>query len=86
MNDKMVWLLILGFVPFDWHFDYIPGGWQMTLRALFWNLQVKRQFNRQRGRQPWRKRTEWHLRIPLIEKLREAIWAAVLRLRDEEDK
>lgn len=55
----------------------------ITVRALFWTLEVRTRWLRPTRRsRRGRCCTGWTLHIPLIERMREAIWAAVLRLKD----
>lgn len=55
----------------------------ITIRAFFWTLDIRTCWQRRcyRHRVRWLRRTAWTLRIPLIERLRDAVWAAVMRLR-----
>lgn len=72
MNELWIWLAV-GLVPYYIHHQYTPDGVRVfTVRALFWSLQVQRQWSGQHA---------WTVQVPLIERLRDAVWAAVLRLR-----
>ena len=51
----------------------------VTLRALFWTLEVRRR----RTCRTWR--TDWILRIPLFERVRDAVWAARKTLAQRHD-
>ena len=57
----------------------IRAGWQLTIRALFWTLTITRHSYKRRRRH-WT-RTNWRFRLPVVEKLRQAVWAAVMSLR-----
>lgn len=70
-NTHWFWF-VLGVIPYRISRRSVRGGWQLQARALFWTLVITR-----RARQ----RAQWTLRIPFIEKLRNAAWAAVLSLR-----
>ena len=54
----------------------------MTIPALFWTLEVRTRWLRptRPGRRSQRC-TDWTLPIPLIAWVRDAVWAAVLRLK-----
>ena len=41
---------------------------RLEVRAIFWRLMVER---------PPRGRVAWRLRVPLIERVQQAVWAAV---------
>lgn len=76
IND-LFWLL-LGFVPCWVNRQPVRGGWQLEVRALFWRFTItRRTVRRQRRRHH---HTSFTLRVPLIEKLGAAIWAAVKSL------
>lgn len=85
MNENLTWAwLAAGLVPY--HIEKkLPSLREriITIRALFWTLEVHTcwQPRRCRGRVRWLRRTAWTLRIPLIERVRDAVWAAVMRLR-----
>jgi hypothetical protein len=78
MNENLNWAwLAAGLIPY--HIEKtLPSRREriVIVRALFWTLSVRtRRIRRTR-------RTDWTLHIPLIERVRDAIWAAVLRLRE----
>lgn len=78
-NTHWFWFLI-GCVPYTIERKLVRRGWQLHVRALFWTLTMtRRHYKRKRRR--WT-RTHWRLRVPLIIKLRQAVWAAVLSLRN----
>lgn len=80
MFDNTHWFwFVLGFVPYWIDRKRVRAGWQFTIRALFWTLTVTRRSGKRQGRR-WR-RTSWRFRLPIIEKLRQAVWAAVMSLR-----
>lgn len=86
MNEHVTWAwLAAGLVPY--HIEKtLPSRRErlITIRALFWTLEVHTRWLRaaRRGRRG-RRRTAWTLRIPLIERLRDAVWAAVTRLKGD---
>jgi hypothetical protein len=49
-------------------------GTTLTIQALLWEVQVERRLGQRRS---------WKVRIILIERLREAVWTAMSRLRSE---
>ncbi|MGH9858376.1 MAG: hypothetical protein ACRD4B_11075 [Acidobacteriota bacterium] len=72
-DDLQIWL-IWGLVPYRIHKKHLPGGLRLIeVRALFWTFYIKQ---RPSGRH------DWTLRIPLIEKLRQAVWMAVMHWKD----
>lgn len=77
MNGNEIWLwLLVGLTPYHLKRVNRPGKvHRLEMRALFWSLAVER---RPGGCY------EWTIRAPLIERLREAMWAAILQLRDSE--
>lgn len=80
MFDNTHWFwFVLGFVPYWTERKVIRSGWQLQVRALFWSLTITRRTYR-RKRRRWT-RTNWRLRLTVIEKVRQAVWAAVMSLR-----
>jgi hypothetical protein len=77
MNEKELWIgLAVGFVPYHVERQCLAcGSRKLEVRALFWSLRVH-----------WRRsgRHDWKLSVPLIERLRDAVWAAVTRLQGKE--
>ncbi|MCP4417196.1 MAG: hypothetical protein GY805_11275 [Chloroflexi bacterium] len=68
-EDLKVWLVV-GLVPYRIRKRHLPGGLrQIEVRALFWTCVVKQ---RPSGRH------DWTVQIPLIEKLRQGVWTAVM--------
>ena len=80
MNENLTWVwLVAGLIPYRIERKR-PSRREcvVTIRALFWTLDVHaRRIGRTRC-------TEWMLHIPLIERIRDAVWAAVTRLKDGE--
>lgn len=89
MNENLTWAwLAAGLVPY--HIEKkLPSRREriITIRALFWTLEVHTRWLRptRRGRRG-RRCTDWTLHIPLIERVRDAVWAAVMRLRGAESE
>ena len=77
MNENQTLIaLLLGILPYRIQRQHQTGGERtLEIRALFWTLTIHRR---------WNGRHDWTLRIPLIDKLRDAIWAAILRLGDRQ--
>jgi len=72
MNEHVIWFLA-GLVPYYIKWVYLArGGWTLEMRALFWWLRSQ---NRSGAA------SECILHLPLIERVRDGIWAAVTRLR-----
>jgi hypothetical protein len=75
INEIWIWLMI-GLCPYRFKRTHLAGGvclWEA--RALFWSLSV---YQRRTGR------NDWVMNAPLIERLRDAVWAAVIRLQSDE--
>lgn len=80
MFDNTHWFwFVLGFVPYSTERKVTRCGRDLEIHALFWTLTVSRRVYRHKRRR-WT-RTHWRLRLPFVEKLRRAVWAAVLSLR-----
>lgn len=77
MNGNEIWIwLAVGLVPYRVARKHLAGGVRsLEVRALFWSLTVRL---RQSGRH------DWTVRVPLVERLRDAVWSAVMRLRGGE--
>ena len=72
MNDNSLWLwLAAGLLPYRIERQYRADGPRVIVRALFWSLTVRRR----------RGRYTWTLHVLVVERLRDAIWAAVMRLK-----
>jgi hypothetical protein len=78
MNELQIQIgLLVGLLPYKIKRQHQAGGRRtLELRALFWSLTVQR---RRGGRH------DWVLRVPAIERLRDAAWAALDRLRGGDD-
>lgn len=73
MNGSQVWIgLLVGLVPYQVERRQAGQRVRLTVRALFWSLE---------GRRSSARRWRWTLRVALIERVRNAAWAAVERLR-----
>jgi hypothetical protein len=70
MSEHLIWFLA-GLVPYyvKWE-HFASGGWTLEVRALSWTLKIEDESGGSGG---------WTLRVLLIERLKDAIWAAVLR-------
>jgi hypothetical protein len=74
-NEIWIWLAV-GLVPYRVARKHLAGGGHLLeIRALFWSLELRR---RQSGRH------DWTVRVPLVERVRDAVWSAVMRLRGGE--
>ncbi len=76
MNETQLWIgLLTGLTPYRIKRKYLAGGKRtLEVRALFWSLKLhQRRSNRH----------DWTLCVPLIERLRDSAWAAVMCLRDD---
>lgn len=76
-TEVMMWILVgVGFLPFwiNRRVVTVRVGrrrrrlLRLEVRAIFWRLTVER---------PSRGRVAWRLRVPLIERVQQAVWAAV---------
>lgn len=76
MSGNEIWIgLAVGLVPHRIQRRWLAGGERkLEVRAMFWSVTL----HRQRGG-----RYNWTVRVPLIERLRDVAWAAVMRLRDD---
>ena len=72
-NDIWIWLVV-GFIPYYVNKQQMGNGWILQVRALFWSLEIDRQQVR---------RNRWTLRVPLIERLRNAVCASIMHLRGD---
>jgi hypothetical protein len=67
------WWLAAGLIPYRIRRQHLRGGvCTLQIYALFWAIEVRQ---RSSGRH------DWTLHVPLVTRLRDAIWAAVSRLR-----
>jgi len=75
INEFWFWLMI-GFIPYRVKRVFLAGGVsRLEIRALFWSLSIRRRPS---------KRHDWTVQVPLIEKLRDAIWAGIMHFRTDE--
>lgn len=73
-NEAGIWLAV-GLIPHRIEWRYLAGGVRtLEVRALFWLLIVRL---RHSGRH------DWTFRVPLIERLRDMTWAAIMQLRKD---
>ncbi len=77
MNEHNLWIwLIVGMIPYSIQQRSLEDGERLfAAHALFWSVAVCSDQKRY---------IRWMLRIPLIQRLQDAIWAAVLRQREDE--
>jgi hypothetical protein len=77
VNETQLYIgLMMGLVPYHIERKYLVGNKRtLQVRALFWSLTLHQ---RRSGRH------DWTLCVPLIERLRDAAWAAVMCLRDKQ--
>ena len=73
-NDIKIWLVV-GFIPYYINKQQLKNGWILQIYALYWSLEVNH---------PDCERKQWTLRIPLIERLRKAIWVTIQHLREND--
>lgn len=75
MEEKLFWIgLAAGLLPYRIERRHTgPRAWTLELVALFWSLEIRRRPGGRGG---------WTLKLPLILRLRDAAWAAVLRIKD----
>ena len=71
----MIGLVVLGFVPWWVRRVRVRGGWRQEIKATFWSVTITR-----KTRRNGQKSTSWTVRVALIEKLRDVIWAIVSQL------
>lgn len=70
-NEQLIFMCVVaGFIPYLFKKQQIRGRLVLEIQALFWSV---RYTNRQ-----------WIIRIPLIERLRHSIWAAIMHLREDD--
>jgi len=74
MNGNEFWIgLAAGLLPYRVERRWLArGGRKLQVRALFWSLVV---CQRRNGRRTWM------VHVPLVERLRDAAWAAIEQLR-----
>jgi len=67
-NDYWIYWLLAGFIPYNIERYRRRNGRILCMRALFWSVEIH-----SRGG----KLCRWVVRIPLIERCRNAIWATI---------
>jgi hypothetical protein len=80
MEQYLTWVwLAAGLVPYQIE-KKLPSRREriLIIRALFWSLEVRTRRIRRT------KRTDWILHIPLIDRVRDAVWAAATRLKSSD--
>lgn len=75
INDWTLILLMAGLLPFDSRRGKEGTGTRKVIRATFWSLTIRR---RRDG-----SLRSWSLRVLLIERLRQVIWAVVEQLKKD---
>ena len=77
MNGHDLWLwFVIGMIPYTLKRQFLTDGSRLLqARAFFWSAEIRVS----RGR-----RVQWTIRIPLIQRLGNAIWSAMQRLREDE--
>jgi len=73
MNTPWIWFVV-GLVPYYVNIQRVRSGWILHVRGLFWSLEIQRL---PRGRK------QWTLHIPLIKRIRKAIWVAIIHLQGD---
>ncbi len=71
-NNLWIWLLV-GIIPYYISRQRVRNGKLLCLRALFWSLKIRLHQSEQ---------CQWTLHVPLIERMRTAIWAFVMCLKE----
>lgn len=81
-NEYLYIWTTIGLLPYRIKYQRLTRGERrLEVQALFWSLDIHRQ----------RSTCAWSLKVPLIEKLRKAVWVAVVQFQEltkaiEEDK
>jgi hypothetical protein len=75
MNEYafLLWFVI-GFIPYHAEKRHQGDKDMLVIRALYWSLLIHSQADGNRF---------WKLHLPLIERVKSGVWAALERLRDE---
>jgi len=75
MEEKLFWIcLAAGLLPYRIvKRRTAPRAWTLSIYALFWSLEIRRSVHR---------RSAWTLRLPVIHRLRDAAWAAIVRIKE----
>ena len=73
-NNWICWL-VAGFIPYNIDRHCIQNGQVFSIRALFWSLETYF----------WKgKRRRWMIRVPLVERCRNAVWATIVHFQRNE--
>lgn len=73
-NHIWIWFVV-GLIPYYINKQEVRNGWTLEIRTLFYSLKV---YHREHGL------NGWTLRVPLIERLRKAVWAGIMHLRGDD--
>ena len=73
-HDLWMWLLV-GLIPYHGSWQLVRGERVLEMQAWFWSVEVR--LRQQRG-------CQWTFCVPMIKRLRDAVWAAVKSLRGSE--
>lgn len=73
-NNFGIWVAA-GLIPYWINKRETRNGWILQMRALFWSLEVHSQPPR---------RNRWTLRILLIERIHNAVWVVIMRMREDD--
>jgi hypothetical protein len=75
MTTAMWIWLVVGCVPYQASRVWSPPGTlSLSITAIFWWVQIERHVGG---------RYNWNVRVPLISRMKAAVWAAVTRLRSD---
>ena len=76
MDEKFFWIgLAAGLLPYRIERRRAgPRAWTLEIVALFWSLEIRRKPG---------KRGSWTIKVPLILRLRDAAWAAIMRIKGD---
>lgn len=76
MNGNNIWIwLVLGIIPYYVNKQPMRNGWILQIRTLFWSFEIHYQRLSQ---------NQWTLRVPLIKRLGDAVWAAIMLIRKDD--
>jgi hypothetical protein len=74
-HDPWPWLVV-GMIPYTLKQQFLTDGTRLLqAHAFFWSAEIRLS---RKGR------TQWTIRIPLIERLRNTLWEVLMRLREDE--
>jgi len=74
-NQVLIWIA-MGLIPYYIRWQSLEQGRQaIEVRALFWSLKKNSHCDGVH---------DWTLHIPLIDRLRHAAWAVLMRLREDD--